>query len=42
MKKKKKDLPQIAVKTAQKFLKSAQDELDMLRMHDFPDDEAGP
>ena len=37
---KQKNLPQTAVKLAQKFLKERQDNLEMLRMHDFPDDES--
>jgi len=36
----KKNLPQSAVKLAQKLLKKDEDGLEMLRMHDFPDDES--
>ena len=36
----KKGLPQSAVKLAQKLLKKDGDSLEMLRMHDFPDDES--
>src|ERR1044071_523223 len=35
-----KDLPQSAVKLAQKILKKDGDALEQLRLHDFPDDES--
>ncbi|PWU16776.1 MAG: hypothetical protein C5B50_12795 [Verrucomicrobia bacterium] len=35
---KRKNLPQSAVKLVQKLLKKDEDGLEMLRMHDFPDD----
>ena len=37
---KKKNLPQSAVKLAQKLLKKDEEGLEELRMHDFPDDES--
>jgi hypothetical protein len=37
---KKKNLPQSAVKLAQKLLKRDEESLEELRMHDFPDDES--